>query len=141
MRNFYISEVSLTPHILTPQISKMLKVNLIDYDDMSEVEVMSQISVLETIPEHLTWLGYGATIREIKKLLNEVELEFIASFCGILGLDLLVLDEKIKAFEDRWKKRCFSNLLSMHGVSKRLTYEQALEVIEMVFLLEPVMNS
>ena len=143
MRQFYVADVSLEPHPTAPQAAKVLTVRLLAYKDHSEVRATCDLYGHESIEDFKWRCGAGEPPSECNPLLNQVAADFIQKVGenNVISWQLPNLTENVADFEASWKKQAFGNALRAYGVTKRLTFEQALRVLEEHYVVEPVMES
>ncbi len=143
MRQFYVADVSLEPHPTAPQAAKVLTVRLLAYKDHSEVRATCDLYGFESIADFKWGCGGGDPPNETKPLLNQVVADFVQKVGenNVISWQLPDLAERVTDFEAGWKKQAFGNALRAYGVTKRLTFEQALRVLEEHYVVEPVMES
>jgi len=141
MSDMYIADVSLEAHLTAPQSAKVLKVTLRDSDDFHETTFSCDLFGYETVEQFQWQPAPRSTSR--KAVLIQIAMDLVerTGKDGALNWATNVdLAQQIEEFQLSWKRKAFGSALRAYGVTKRLTFEQALHVLEEHYVVEPIME-
>ena len=141
MRTFYVADVSISPH--PSPVARVLHVRLLAFEDRSEMEVHCDLYEGHEMSHDFRWNPRDHLPNEVRSFLKQVAADFRekVSENKTISWDAPGIDARIEEFESTWKKTAFHNALRAYDVTNRLTFEQALRVLEEHYIVAPVMES
>ena len=136
----YVADVSLGPHPTAPGVIRVLTVKLLT-QDKNEIQTVCDLYGHESAKD-FKW-SPELQLPESRLHLAEIAADFVAKVGtnGVVDFQLPDFDKRVEEFEVSWKKTAFTNALRNYGVTNRLTFEQALRVLEEHYIVEPIMES
>jgi hypothetical protein len=147
LRTYYITDVTLGSHPTAP-VCKVLTVKMRADDDIqinTEFMMRADLYGYESVKD-FKWVpsqSPAPLANRAKEMLDEVAADLVRRVGenNVLSWQLPDLPARIEEFESSWKRKAFGNALRAYGVTKRLTFDQALRVLEEHYIVEPVMES
>ncbi len=139
-----LSEVSLVLHPTAPP-ARILCVEMLDKQN-HKTQYRVELHGGETAAQIYAFFKPMPPMA-IKEPLQDVIRDLLTAICPngeeeFKFPELLTLDEeKIQAFEVERKTRAFKSALNVYEVEKKLTFEQALRVLQEHYIIEPIMES
>lgn len=146
--NFYVNNVTVAPHRTAPQSGRTIRIEFRSFEDFSEQNFSADLFAAESVEDLMVSFmepyvkSLGAPVTEsVKKDLRVIAADLIDAVGE--NVDWLSIDtiERINAFHQRCQERIFTNTLRAYRITNRLTYDQALRVLQEHYVIEPVMES
>ena len=144
MQNKYVSDVSLEAHPTAPDSAKVLKVTILDPDGISTLFTCDlfggeRVSDFKWNPNTIKLLTPGKTclLKVAMDLVEKVGKNGAFTWAETASDELT---KQIEEFHLNWRRKAFHEALRAYGVTKRLTFDQAIRVLEEYYVVEPIME-